>query len=1091
MDSSNISNSPYYDDFDPSKNFTQILAVPGRAEQAREFTQAQSIMLNIIKQLSSAVLKEGSIVEGFDFQFTGSDSKTLSVDKGKIYLDGIVHNFQGATLTLSKKGREDIGAKLVKTIVTEAEDTSLRDPAQGFVNYGRPGAHRIRSEVQLVVNDETAPTILKFYDGELQVVEERPQLEIINTLLARRTFDESGNFKVNGFDMIIGNYDDDNVLLTVEAGKAYVQGFEVNRPSPARVIIPKAKETRDVLDEPKQFHAAQLTYMLNNYPVKEIKRVTATVETTTSITRGSTPNGSDFLPFSPVVSIVSIVGYTQGTDYQLSADRVDWSLPGNEPPSGSSYTVTYRYNKQLSTSDYKLTEVSDKHYIEFTSGGAKPVAETTFTLDYSYYLARADRVYLDSNGDVNIVPGQSDRYQFVNAPADADAFRLSLGTYKLSPNSSKAEVENRVIKRVSMSDMYNILQRLDNLEYNQAFSALDKEAMEGEQASNLKGILSDGFIGFSKSDLGHKDYTAATDVLNYELVLPATQKVYKPVVNGSATTAKRFPNDGVFTLSYNEQAVLSQLVATSKMNVNPYLSFKPTPILKPTPTSDNWVDTETINIQDITKSTQQVWGFWGTQTNLINMGTTSYVTQTILPYARQIEITLSANDFPSYTDNLACYFDGVLVNLTPLDSTTAGTTSGTVKADISGKVSCKFKIPPNIRTGAREIVLKNADYEARSVFTSSSVRLTTTNVTKLNELTTIGLGQQPTTPVDPLAQSFQLSENRFLTSVDLYFASKDSVRPATVQIREMQNGFPSTVILAEKVLQPSEIQVSANGTAATRVSFSNPVYCEKGVQYCITVLTTSDKYELYVAKLAEKNIVTGAIMTAQPYADGVLFSSSNSLTWSVHQDADLKFGINCATFASSGVVEFDYIPSVDVDALVLAVEAATVQDTIAVWEYRDAVGGAWYPITPYEAKNLNKIATTVSLRLKLSTNNVYNTPVISGETLMLIGLKTQTSGTYVSRLVETSQNFTTIRQVVEAVVPSGVTVNVKLSIDDKTWVGGTLTSTEPIDTEFSRYTYEYTIPSSGTSKKFRSRIEMSTGNRTVKPRVRKLINIMK
>ena len=39
---------PYYDDFDPSKNFHRVLYRPGYAVQARELTQSQTIMQNQI-----------------------------------------------------------------------------------------------------------------------------------------------------------------------------------------------------------------------------------------------------------------------------------------------------------------------------------------------------------------------------------------------------------------------------------------------------------------------------------------------------------------------------------------------------------------------------------------------------------------------------------------------------------------------------------------------------------------------------------------------------------------------------------------------------------------------------------------------------------------------------------------------------------------------------------------------------------------------------------------------------------------------------------------------------------------------------------
>ena len=50
--------TPYYDDFDKSKNFQQVLARPGYAVQARELTQMQSILRNNIEQLGDLFYKK-------------------------------------------------------------------------------------------------------------------------------------------------------------------------------------------------------------------------------------------------------------------------------------------------------------------------------------------------------------------------------------------------------------------------------------------------------------------------------------------------------------------------------------------------------------------------------------------------------------------------------------------------------------------------------------------------------------------------------------------------------------------------------------------------------------------------------------------------------------------------------------------------------------------------------------------------------------------------------------------------------------------------------------------------------------------------
>ena len=56
--------SPYYDDYDETKNFHRILFRPANAIQARELTQLQSIIQNQVERFGNHVFKEGSLVMG-------------------------------------------------------------------------------------------------------------------------------------------------------------------------------------------------------------------------------------------------------------------------------------------------------------------------------------------------------------------------------------------------------------------------------------------------------------------------------------------------------------------------------------------------------------------------------------------------------------------------------------------------------------------------------------------------------------------------------------------------------------------------------------------------------------------------------------------------------------------------------------------------------------------------------------------------------------------------------------------------------------------------------------------------------------------
>jgi hypothetical protein len=60
----NFNTSPYFDDFDPAKNFHRILFKPGNAVQAWELTQTQSIFQDQITKFADHIFKQNSAVTG-------------------------------------------------------------------------------------------------------------------------------------------------------------------------------------------------------------------------------------------------------------------------------------------------------------------------------------------------------------------------------------------------------------------------------------------------------------------------------------------------------------------------------------------------------------------------------------------------------------------------------------------------------------------------------------------------------------------------------------------------------------------------------------------------------------------------------------------------------------------------------------------------------------------------------------------------------------------------------------------------------------------------------------------------------------------
>ena len=163
-----------------------------------------------------------------------------------------------------------------------------------------------------------------------------------------------------------------------------------------------------------------------------------------------------------------------------------------------------------------------------------------------------------------------------------------------------------------------------------------------------------------------------------------------------------------------------------------------------------------------------------------------------------------------------------------------------------------------------------------------------------------------------LAQSFLVDDPTgiYLTKCDVFFRTKDDTDvPVTLQIRTMKGGLPTQKILpfSEIVLDPDQINLSADGSVATSFEFDAPVFLEGSTEYAICIASQSTKYSVYISRIGENDLLSDTFISNQPYL-GSLFKSQNASTWEPSQWEDLKFVLYRADFVETGSVEF-YNPS--------------------------------------------------------------------------------------------------------------------------------------------------------------------------------------
>ena len=125
----NFNVSPYYDDFDPNKNYHRILFKPGYAVQARELTQSQTILQDQISKFADHVFQKNTPVSGAKVTYnTGANYIKLESTYNGAEID--VTQF---TDQLIQNANGDVIAKVLA--VSEESGITGGDPNTLIVSY--------------------------------------------------------------------------------------------------------------------------------------------------------------------------------------------------------------------------------------------------------------------------------------------------------------------------------------------------------------------------------------------------------------------------------------------------------------------------------------------------------------------------------------------------------------------------------------------------------------------------------------------------------------------------------------------------------------------------------------------------------------------------------------------------------------------------------------------------------------------------------------------------------------------------------------------------------------------------------------------
>ena len=229
----------------------------------------------------------------------------VSIEEGVYFIRGHFVKCLKETLVLSinsivQSGR--VGFNITETLVTPETDATLTDNATGSNNYAAKGAHRLKIALNLVKldADSTADSsfveLMRLETGNIIAESRNTQYSVLGESLARRTFDESGDYTVRPFlyemkesvtqiyqgQTNLGVYTAGNatdsgataseslLALSVKPGKAYVQGFEIEKLGTTLVDINKARDFATINAGVTTFDVGNFAFVTNMYNTPDI-----------------------------------------------------------------------------------------------------------------------------------------------------------------------------------------------------------------------------------------------------------------------------------------------------------------------------------------------------------------------------------------------------------------------------------------------------------------------------------------------------------------------------------------------------------------------------------------------------------------------------------------------------------------------------------------------------------------------------------------------------------------------------------------------------------------------------------------------------
>lgn len=227
----------------------------------------------------------------------------------------------------------------------------------------------------------------------------------------------------------------------------------------------------------------------------------------------------------------------------------------------------------------------------------QPDPSHAMSMYIKYYMPRIDKLYITKEGEFKTVTGvASDNPTSPETPADAMAlYDIRLNPYVFTTDDVLPTIINN--KRYTMRDIGSIDKRVKNLEYYTSLSLLEQQASNTQlfDSSNFSrtknGFLVDNFVGHSVGDVSNPDYQVSMDKGTGTL-RPMFDERNVNLIRKAEDTGAVVKHQSLCMLPHTSNNYINQPYSSIAVNVNPYNVFTWSGMVKLSPESDEWKETD-------------------------------------------------------------------------------------------------------------------------------------------------------------------------------------------------------------------------------------------------------------------------------------------------------------------------------------------------------------------------------------------------------------------------------------------------------------------------------------------------------------------